>query len=250
MLPLRDDFIDFTFALFKYRNPVDLDQIRDFFEKLLAFGFRPEQVQSWTEVDWDNFKFFNYELMLNFVTILLQMRKYEEVGFFVQGQYFYRNSTNDLKQVGIEMFNRPVRSLDEFRNNRLGLQRVNLTADLIKARATRKDVSFGNIRETDLILHYVTALVGGRFGWFPRTSAYGGRGSAIEMFDRLVSRRHFERVKVVFGVDTVDELKTAINASVLRNSESSYGNSPDIIWNYDIRPVEQVIDPQKIALDP
>jgi hypothetical protein len=187
MLPLRDDFIDFIFALFKYRDSVDLDQLHGFLEKLIAFSFRPESVQSWTEADFDNYRFFIYELILNFMAALLQLKKYHEAGFFLHSQYFYRNSTNELKQNGIEMFNRPVRSLDAFRNNRLGLHRVNVTADFIKARATRKDLSFGDIRETDLVLHYVTELRGGRFGWFPRTSAYGGRGSGIELFDRMVS---------------------------------------------------------------
>src|SRR5258708_36529262 len=143
MLPLRDDFIDFTFTLFKYRESVDLDQLHDFWEKLIEFTFQPENVQSWAEIDYDNFRFFNYELMLNFMAVLLRLKRYQEAGFFIQSRYFYRNTTNDFRQNGIEMFNRYVQSLDEFRNNRLGLQRVSVTADLIKARATRKDLSFG-----------------------------------------------------------------------------------------------------------
>jgi hypothetical protein len=89
MLPLRDDFIDFTFILFKYRDSVDLDQIHEFWEKLAAFTFRPEHLGSWSEVDFDNFKFFNYELMLNFMAVLLQLKRYQEAGFFLHSQYFY-----------------------------------------------------------------------------------------------------------------------------------------------------------------
>lgn len=248
MLPLRDDFIDFSFTVFKYQGSVDLEQIQDFWEKLTAFTFRPELVQSWTEIDYDNFRFFNYELMLNFVAVLLQLRKHKEAGFFIHSPYFYRNSTNELKQSGIAIFNRYVRCLDEFRNNRLGLQRVSMTADLIKGRATRKDLSFNEIREADLVLHYVTALRGERFGWFPRTSAYGGRGSGIELFDRMVSQRHFEKVKSLFGVDTVDEFKSLVHAYVERNRDNQNGFSE--IWNYDIRSLEGVIDPQRIATIP
>lgn len=249
MLPLRDDFIDFTFALFKYRDPVDLDQLHGFWEKLIPFGFRPEHVGSWTEVDFDNFKFFNYELMLSFMAVLLQLKKYREAGFFVNSQYVYHNSTVQLKQNGIVIFNRYAESLDQFRNNRLGLNRVSVTADLIKARATRKDVSFGNIRETDLVLYYVTELRGSRrFGWFPRTSAYGGHGSGIELFDRMVSSRHFERVKALFGVDTVDELKTLVDEYVARTRDNKQGFAG--MWDYGILPLENVVVPQEIATTP
>jgi hypothetical protein len=248
LLPLRDDFMDFTFALFKYRESVDLDQLHSFLEKLIAFTFRPENVQSWAEIDYDNFRFFNYELMLGFIAALLRLRRYHEAGFFIQSRYFYRSDTNDLRQNGIEIFNRYVRSLDEFRNNRLGLQRASVTADLIKARATRKDLSFGDIREADLILHYITALRGGRFEWFPRSSAYGGRGSRIELFDRMVSGRHFEKIKAIFGVNEVSELKALISQYLERNKNDQYGHSS--IWNYDIRPLENVLDPESVAAIP
>ena len=179
------------------------------------------------------------------MAVLLQLKKYQEAGFFLHSQYFYRNTTDELKQSGIEMFNRHVRSLDEFRNNRLGLRRVSMTADLIKARATRKDLSFGEIRETDLVLHCVTELCGGRFGWFPRTSVYGGRGSGIELFDRMVSRRHFDKIKVLFSVNTVDELKALIGQYVAQNSDARRGFGG--MWEYDIMPVENVINLGKIA---
>jgi hypothetical protein len=227
---------------------VDLDQLHGFWEKLIPFTFRPESVQSWSVVDFDNYRFFNYELMLSFMATLLQLRKYQEAGFFLHAQYFYRNDTCDLKQNGIEMFNRHVQSLDEFRNNRLGLRRVSVTADLIKARATRKDLSFGEIRETDLVIHYVTELRGGRFGWFPRTSVYGGRGSGIELFERMVSRRHFDKIKSILGVDTVDELSALVDQHVTQNSGNQRGFSS--MFDYDIRPLEKVIDRQTIATTP
>ncbi len=248
MLPLRDDFIDFTFTLFKYRQSVGLDQLHDFWERLIAFTFRPENVQSWAEIDYDNFRFFNYELMLGFMAVLLRLRRHQEAGFFMQSRYLYRSDTNDFRQNGIEMFNRYIRSLDEFRNNRLGLQRASVTADLIKASATRTDLSFGDIRETDLILHYLTALRGGRFEWFPRTSAYRGRGSRIELFDRMVSSRHFEKIKPLFGVNSAAELKSLISLYLERNKNDQYGTSS--LWNYDIRPLENVIDTQNIAAIP
>ena len=245
MLPLRDDFIEFTLMLFKYRGSVDLDQLHAFWEKLGTYTFRPESVQSWTEVDFDNYRFFNYELFLSFITILLQMKKYPEAAYFIHSKYFYRNTTGELRQSGFEMFNRHVRSLDELRNNRLGLRRVSVTADLIKARATHKEVHFEDIRQTDLLLHYVSQLRGERFQWFPRTSVYGGRGSGIELFERMVSQRHFQRVKALLDVETVDELKALIEQCIARRKAESGSYSG--LWDFDVRPIENVINVQKIA---
>jgi hypothetical protein len=212
---------------------------------LWDIAFRPESVQSWSEVDFDNYRFFNYELFFCFITILLQMKKYPEAAYFIHSKYFYRNTTGELRQSGFEIFNRHVRSLDEFRNNRLGLRRVSVTADLIKARATHKDVHFEDSRQTDLLLHYVSQLRGERFQWFPRTSVYGGRGSGIEIFERMISERHFQKIKALLDVDTVDELKTLIAQCVARSNADQRSYSG--LWDYDVRPIENVIDVQSIA---
>jgi hypothetical protein len=75
MLPLRDDFIEFTLTLFKYQESIDLDQLHGFWERLIALTVRPESVQSWRETDFDNYRFFNYELVLSFISLLLRLRK-------------------------------------------------------------------------------------------------------------------------------------------------------------------------------
>jgi hypothetical protein len=245
LLPLRDDFIEFTLMLFKYRESVDLDQLHAFWEKLVAFTFRPEYVGTWSEIDFDNFRFFNYELMLYFIAGLMKMKRYSEAAHFVNSPYFYRNTAGELKQNGIVMFNRYAQSLDEFRNNRLKLARVSVTADLIKARATRADIRFENVREMDLVLHYLTQLRADRFNWFPRTSIYGGRGAGIEFFQRLISRSYFERVKSLFDVETVEQLKEVITKCIERD-RADHQNYAGLL-DYNLVPIEYVINPDKIA---
>jgi hypothetical protein len=242
MLPLRDDFIELTFAVFKFQDSVDLDVFHGFFEQLLAFLYRPESVTTWTEVDFDNYRVFAYELMLNFVAALLQLKKYKEAGYFANSQYFYRhNNANELAHNGIEMFNMSARSLDEFRNKRLKLNRVSLTADLIKTHSTRKDITFEEIKQADLILYYITELNGSRFAWFPRTSVYSSRGSGVELFDRMVSLQHFEKIKKLFDVENSEELKKRVEEYVQENKNQQHRYSG--MWNYSIRPLETVIEP-------
>jgi len=244
MLPVRDDFIDFVFTVFKYQETVDLEKFHNFFEKLIPFSYRPVDVQSYTEVDYDNYKFFTYELILNFVAILLKLKKYKEVSHFINSQYFYRHPNySELTHIGIEIFDTYPRSLDEIRNKRLNLRRVSLTADLIKAHSTRSDISFDEIKQADLVLYYVTELYGGRFSWFPRTSVYNSRGSAVELFERMVSLQYFEKIKGLFDIQNIEQLKKMIAEYIEKNKDRQRGHS----WDYEILSLENVIDPNKIG---
>jgi len=244
MLPVRDDFIDFVFTVFKYQESVDLEKYHNFFEKLIPFSYRPADVQSYTEVDYDNYKFFTYELILNFIAILLQLKKYKEVSHFINSQYGYRHPNfSELTYNGIEIFDTYPRSLDEIRNKRLDLRRVSLTADLIKAHSIRTDISFDEIKQADLVLYYVTELHGGRFSWFPRTSVYNSRGSAVELFERMISLQYFEKIKGLFDIQNIEQLKKIIAEYIEKNRERLRRHSLD----YQILPLENVIDPNKIG---
>lgn len=243
---LREDFTDFTFMVFKYQETVELEKFHDFFEKLIPLSYRPESVQSWTDIDFDNYRFFTYELLLNFIAVLLLLKRYKEAAYFINSQYFYRSSrTGELTHNGIEIFNHYVASLDEIRNKRLNLRRVSVTADLVKSYSTRKDISFTEIVQVDLILYYLTELQGGRFSWFPRTSVYNSRGAGVELFDRLVSRQHFEKIKDLFNVRTIDELKKSVAGYIERSKEQEHRRSWP--WDYEVLPVEKVINPDNVG---
>ncbi|OIO49547.1 MAG: hypothetical protein AUJ39_00800 [Parcubacteria group bacterium CG1_02_42_13] len=200
--------------------------------------------------DFDNYRFFSYELALYLLAVLIKLKKYDELAYFINNQYFYRSpNTSELAHNGIEIFNHYLPSLDEIRNKRLELRRVSVTADLIKSRATRKDIDFSDLIQADLVAFYITELRGGHFGWFPRTSVYNSRwGSGVEIFDRLVSRQHFEKTKILFGIKTIDELKKLIEQYIERSQEEiKQGHRRSWSWDYEIQPLEKVIERDKIG---
>lgn len=247
MLPLRDDFIDFTNTIFKYNDNINLDTLHAFFEKLLSFQLRPKDVRTWSRVDFDNYNFFIYELMLYFFTVLFILRKYKEAAFFINSQYFITGpDTGELVNVGIEFFNQHVASLDEIRNKRLNLQRVSLTADFIKQRANRKDIQFAQIIQTDLILHYLTELQLSDFSWFPRCSVHGSRFSTqIELFGRMVSKSHFDKIKPLFSVNNKEELRLKLE-KYKEQVNQQQSRRPDRFY-YEIPFLENLIDIKKIG---
>lgn len=246
MTPLRDDFVDFTFTVFKYQESVEFEKFQDFFKKLIPYCYPPEQVQRYCTLDYDNYKFLIYELILYFVAILLHLRKYAALAYFINSQYFYRvPESNDLNCSGIEILNHSIRSLDEVRNKRLNLRRVSVMADLIKERSIRKDISFDEIKHADLVLFYITELQGNSWSWFPHTSIYKSRGSSIELFDKMISLRHFEKIKALFDVQNVEQLKKLVKEYIESNKDHQRRFTR--LWDYDIRPIENVINPTKIG---
>ncbi len=117
--------------------------------------------------------------------------------------------------------------------------RLSITADLLVQRTTIKKYPKQQLLNVDLLLYYLTQLYDKTFQrhWFPVTYIYGR--NKIEFLQRLASTRFFNRVKVLFGVTTCEELR---NKFIIFKNEYSrgYSNSfekiPDI--KYHIKPEE------------
>jgi hypothetical protein len=63
------------------------------------------------------------------------------------------------------------------------------------------------IVEADLLYHYIATMNAQK--WFPITYIYKTR-DIFELFDRMVSKRHFEKVKILFNVNTISELHSKL----------------------------------------
>ena len=50
-----------------------------------------------------------------------------------------------------------------------------------------------------------------RGSWFPILYIYKQETKRIEILKRLISKRHFENTKELFGVSNIDELRNLIN---------------------------------------
>ena len=248
MTPLRDDFVDLTKIVFSYSASadLDLDGFKNFFEKLVPFLFKPANVNTSTNIDFDNYKFFAYELMLYFITILLKYRKYNEAAYFINSQYFFKDQNNNLTHCNIDIFNSHITSLTEIRNRRLQLNRIDLVADLIKQRATRQDIFFTELLDTDLILHYITSLQIQNFAWFPKCSVFNEIwGRKIEFFLRLISKEYFEKVKKIFDVRDIESLKKLI-VKYLQERDGNKGKHFNFSEHH-ILPIEDVIALESIG---
>lgn len=243
LLPLKEDFVDFVYTIYRYGTAIDREMVHEFFEKLGQLSMVPENVTIYTDVDFDNYRFINYELFLYFTAVLMKLKKYEDLAYFIHTPYFLKYR-GELNPVGISILNKYTASLEEIRKRRLSLNRISITADTLKARATRKDITFQDLIEADLLLHYVAELNQTKNSWFPRSAVYQ-RGSQIDVLNRTISMTHFEKIKSLLNVKSKDELaKKIAEYTQYIEARGGYGYSR---FEYDIIPLPEVLDLEKIA---
>ena len=61
----------------------------------------------------------------------------------------------------------------------------------------------------------------------------------------MISLQYFEKIKGLFDIQNIEQLKKTIAEYIEKNKDQQRRYSG--IWDYDIRPLENVIDPNKIG---
>jgi hypothetical protein len=243
--PLRNDYIIFLDKLLKSEIEFDIETFIKFFEKLpLLKKPLDESRSSWTSSEFDNFRFFIHEIFLYTIVVGLKNEKYKFIEEILYSSYFFRSRYdigNDPKRFSEELYNY-VEGFDQFYKQTYSKNFFSPMADFILARIP-EGISKDNLIDADLLSYYVTSL---EYipRWFPITYIYRTRGK-FELFDRLISLRHFEKVKCLFAVNTPKELQEKLEN--VKNSDKS-GNGFGYSNSFDkVTPIYNLIDVEKIG---
>lgn len=227
---LRNDFIEFIETIFTYSTQFELDKFISFFERLLEFIMQQEHSRS--NYLGDHYRFFYYELFLYTTAVLIDKEKYNILGeILYTGYVFYNSSSYKTDSYTYLIFNQYPESINRLRNERLQMRRINIMADLIKQRADLGKYNFEKIREYDILLYYVGIMQNEEENqwlwkrWFPHTTVY--RTHNLTLLERLISKRHFEKMKFIFNVKTIEELKQKVEKVIEIKADKVER------WNYD-----------------
>jgi len=216
-IPYRNEAISLFIAIAQYAPTEESAlKIHRFFESLIPYKHRPENVNSWSGWDCDNFKFIIHELFLYAIAIFTKHERFTEVNLLLTQQYYVAGNSDYGKDtmIGYESFREYLRSL-EHRNNRLKLRRLSLHADLLKQRSKHSGLEFRYLMQADFILFMRAEVqqVGFYNDWFPETLLYVRRlHGAFEVFARSSSRSYFEKVKCILGIDKPSDLNEMMEA--------------------------------------
>lgn len=214
---LREDFIKFLDVYTAYSVELDLDRLHNFFERLLNFLLNIDgstsNHQSLNNIKNDNFKYFCLELFLHFTAFLIKRERFKELSHIVYTSYIIDVNGRDAIESSFCHFRNPVSSLNEFRNQKYKMNRISITADTIREKATGL-MKFDELKQADVLLYYLSIMNEmpapfHRRLWFPETGCYQNYES-LGVMKKCASGRFFDKLKPLLKVNSLDDLKSKV----------------------------------------
>lgn len=242
--PLREDFIKFANLLSSNDTDFASDLIIEFFENAPLYLKPRDERSSWSASEFDTFKIIFQELFTYVIAIGLKNKNYHFVSELLNSKYFIKDPYSQQQEP----------------KNFTFLYNYNENLENYIHKTYNKITGFGHyiitnlsnqIDKQELILAdtlcYAVSYLEGKDSydlWFPNTYLYGER-SGLNFFDRMSSKKHFEKVKSIFDIDNDTELKEKL-ANNKENSKDRlrYGRGGFTHVPF----VYELIDPEKISI--
>ena len=242
--PLRNDYIQFLDKLFKSEIEFDIDIFIRFFEKLPLLKEPQEKRGSTSPREFDNFRFFIHEVFLYTVAVSLKNENYKFIEEILYSSYFIDDNNNYKNEPNrFDVFYNYIEIFDQYYKQTYSQNFFSPMADLVIKRV-HENISKDDLINADLLCHYISILES--LNWFPITYVYRTRGDRnFELFNRLVSQRHFDKVKILFNVKTPKELQEKLTTIQMEDKNPDrirYSNSFD-----SVAPIYKLIDIEKIG---
>lgn len=236
-MPLRNDYITFADKLTRMGEPFDENIFVTFFEKLSLLTIRNDV--NTTSQDFENFKFFLHELFLYTVAVALKREHYKLLEELFQSKYFvadhYQHSN---KPKGFETFYFYSEAIDAYYKKYHEKNFFTCQGDLLVTRLS-EGFNRDSFVEADLLCYYMSQK--GKGQWYPITYTYKNEyADFFSFFSKLISLRHFDKIKSVIGVESIEDLKAVfdtLNSIEDRGYSGSFRRIPNIanwIKNEDI----------------
>ncbi|HDR8066693.1 TPA: TIR domain-containing protein [Bacillus cereus] len=229
MIPLRNNYIKFMELLCSDQTVFDTKMITDLFETLNIYS---GSFGTTGPIEFEHFRYFIHELFLYTITILISRNMYDKLHEICKHRYFVKyNNYAELQDGSYGFFYFYLHSLIDTRNRRLQLNRTSVHADLIKEQSISSGYSWENLIEADCLLYCIKDIQ--RLlekkqeyskRWYPVTYAYFQFSDPIlPILQRLKSREHFNEIKKLLGVESIEQLENVkkLSAEEYRSSVPS-----------------------------
>lgn len=218
-LSYRNEIVEVLITLSQYIDSEEVGvRLHRFLEQLYPYTQRPESVTTSSNWDFDNFGFIVHEIFLYAVASLLKHEQFGNVGYLLRNGYYVGRAASDNGD-GIVPFSRFGCRLTSLihRNQRLGLRRLSLHADMLESRSHASGVDFSYLMQADFALYMRDCLdcIRGEDGqyWWPETLLYSGRQhTPFEVFARSQSSMYFENIKILFDISSKEDFVSVFEA--------------------------------------
>ncbi|HPA20888.1 MAG TPA: TIR domain-containing protein [Verrucomicrobiae bacterium] len=225
LTPVRDHIVDWVLLESTALPSQEFSEaLIEALERLRELKSRPEEVTSWQEGWFEAHRLFVYETFLYVVAGLLKSRSYDNLHSIFATHYMLPESD----RYGKERFSRfdCFLAFSEALHPVLdppGQKLHSPAAELVKRQAQRPDLPFSEIVQADLLC-LLMAFVFEGVRWYPQMLHYARRSKDFPFFIRAAQRRSFKNLAAITGIDSADELRSAVKAGHERLQVGNWHN--------------------------
>jgi hypothetical protein len=214
--PLRDLYLDYVEALIK--GGLEVSTIVGFFFEVVYNGaYRvKEGSNSCRESDFEFVRFIIWEMFICTIAVFLYYESYQEIYGLLNRTFFLNENAfaNDIKPCVFGAFYHDATYIEEQIKPHCEIPNLHtLAGDIAVKREKIPVITSHSMANADVILLQLSDIlevkVNPRWGWFPKLYCYLGSrfgGRKQEIWAKLVSKTHCEKLFPLFGVTQLSQL--------------------------------------------
>ncbi|MGJ7509869.1 SEFIR domain-containing protein [Variovorax sp. GT1P44] len=219
---LRDQIAEYVEAVAAFSGD-DTNSLSPFIRMMEGLGahFGPPASQGSYYPGWSDFySYFALEVFLVQTAALIRHGRWKSLRRLLGATYVIQGSQNEAKATNYTAFDANLLSLDEHRNQQLKLNRVSVSADLLKERSSPDKVTFPELMEAEvlLMLESIARLGSEPTGtwpriWSARTNVYCTYGNKFPLFMRAADEEVRNGVRTAIGISTGADLDARLEVA-------------------------------------
>lgn len=213
-IPARNEFVNLIFLAAKYNLGIDhFYRLHAFFESALNYYHPQENVGSYNNYDFDNYKFLIHELYLYSIAALLKNERFEECLGLFDNYYISRRLDRYSDPLSSYSEIRAHVAILQWRNESRKLRRLSLHADLLKERCHSLPINFTDINQADFVCYLRSTIISkdSYTFWWPTTLLYARGYFPFEIFAKSKSKLYFSKIKNLLAIEDADKLKKHVH---------------------------------------
>lgn len=115
-------------------------------------------------------------------------------------------------------------------------------AELVKQSATRDDISFGDLKQADLVALMISFINPGVF-WYPQMLLYSGHYEKYPLFTRAIQHRGFKNIAAITGISDSKVLAQKLTEGEAQRNTSrwyQFGFSRDFLNQMNVSRLDSI----------
>lgn len=222
LVPIRDLITDWVLLESGTQNTKEFeDALNRVLERMLELKAKPRELTRWQEEWFEAHRLFVYQTFLYIVAALLRSERFSILREVFLSHYLLPDTeASDGRFDTFDAFY----GYSDLLNSVLapdGKKLLSPAAALIKRQATRQDLPFEAIMEAELFTLLAAAL-NEKARWYPQTLYYAGYARVFPFFLRATQRKHFQKLVIVFGIKSAEDLRNKVKEGFARMDVQSW----------------------------